>query len=305
MRNLVCLVMVIFVLLPLCTINAQEDHVRVAQLQQLLQETNAGWTAGVTSMSQIPLVEFQDRLGLILSEDPEHQAQVNYTRPDLSKTTPKYVNWQAKGFVTSVKNQARCGSCYAFASCGLLESYYLITENLRLDLSEQYFMMKTKVGDLLGGCKGNNLWVCAATCIAYGPTTEDCCPYKAVEEACPSACSNKTYGALTATTGEVAGFQQVLSEQSPIAVGFMVYEDFRNYTGGVYKYVQGEFLGGHAVLIVGYNREQGYWIVKNSWGTDWGETCDGKDGERGYFRIAFNECLIEVPYMGPFYTPTK
>ena len=65
---------------------------------------------------------------------------------------------------------------------------------------------------------------------------------------------------------------------------FRVYEDFTAYESGVYEHVTGDYLGGHAVTLVGYNKTEKYWIVKNSWGTDWGED--------GYFRIKMGEVGI-------------
>ena len=273
---------------------------RVVSLQKMIDTTHAGWKAGETSMSRLSTIEFQQRLGLVIGEYADTDPKVQQGIMEAREALPSYVNWKEKGFVTPIKDQGHCGSCYAFASCALLESFYMIHYQKTLDLSEQYFMMKTKVGDLFGGCKGNNLWVCAAACIAFGAPTEECCPYKAVEESCPAPC-DKNYKAFCLATGQIEGFQQVLATHGPIVVGFMVYEDFRDYKSGVYKYVHGKFLGGHAVLIVGYNKAKGYWIVKNRWGNDWGEPCDGKTGEAGYFRIAFGQCLIETPFMGPFY----
>ena len=71
----------------------------------------------------------------------------------------------------------------------------------------------------------------------------------------------------------------------PIVAAFDVYEDFRDYTGGIYEHVWGDYLGGHAVAIVGYNDAENYWIVKNSWGTGW--------GENGWFRIRYGQCNID------------
>lgn len=71
--------------------------------------------------------------------------------------------------------------------------------------------------------------------------------------------------------------------------GYTVYEDFYSYAGGVYQHIYGNSVGGHAVAFIGYGEENGvkYWIIRNSWGPEW--------GEKGFFRIlrGSNECGIE------------
>jgi hypothetical protein len=69
--------------------------------------------------------------------------------------------------------------------------------------------------------------------------------------------------------------------ERPIPTSMTVFEDFLFYKSGVYHHVTGEALGGHAVLIVGYNDDEGYWIVKNSWGREWGED--------GLFRVRYDD----------------
>lgn len=91
-----------------------------------------------------------------------------------------------------------------------------------------------------------------------------------------------------------------LVKNGPMAVAFEVYNDFMNYKSGVYHHtgLQDRFnpfeITNHAVLLVGYGTDmrdpsmpQDYWLVKNSWGTGW--------GEEGYFRIrrGTDECSIE------------
>ncbi|EYC19985.1 hypothetical protein Y032_0023g813 [Ancylostoma ceylanicum] len=76
----------------------------------------------------------------------------------------------------------------------------------------------------------------------------------------------------------------------PVVASMRVFTDFYSYNGGVYVYTGGDDQGGHAVKIIGWGKERGtpYWLVANSWNTDWGEN-------GGYFRIlrGSNHCEIE------------
>lgn len=87
--------------------------------------------------------------------------------------------------------------------------------------------------------------------------------------------------------------EKALVRDGPLQTAFSVYQDFFHYESGIYHHITGELMGGHAVEIVGYGAETGteYWIIKNSWGSDWGES--------GYFRIlrGVNECGIEQTVM--------
>ena len=67
-----------------------------------------------------------------------------------------------------------------------------------------------------------------------------------------------------------------------------VYRDFFSYRSGIYSYVKGPYKGDHAILLVGYNDAGQYFIVKNSWGTGWGEA--------GYFRIAYSDVTSVVNF---------
>jgi cathepsin B len=83
--------------------------------------------------------------------------------------------------------------------------------------------------------------------------------------------------------------KQEIMKHGPIEVDFSVYADFPSYKSGVYKHVTGEFLGGHAVRMLGWGVENGtpYWLIANSWNTDW--------GDNGFFKIlrGKDECGIE------------
>ncbi|GMR39462.1 hypothetical protein PMAYCL1PPCAC_09657, partial [Pristionchus mayeri] len=117
---------------------------------------------------------------------------------------------------------------------------------------------------------------------------------------CTSQCTNadyptkyaddKYYGkSAYAVKRSVDAIKQEIFENGPVEAAFTVYEDFDQYTGGIYRHVAGDVLGGHAVKMIGWGSENGtpYWLVANSWNVEW--------GEQGFFRIiqGTNECGIE------------
>ncbi|KIH54085.1 papain family cysteine protease [Ancylostoma duodenale] len=85
--------------------------------------------------------------------------------------------------------------------------------------------------------------------------------------------------------------RQEIYKNGPVVAVFKVYDDFNHYKEGIYVHKWGRETGAHAVKIVGWGRENGtdFWLIANSWNTDWGEN-------GGYFRIARgnNECDIEA-----------
>jgi hypothetical protein len=81
--------------------------------------------------------------------------------------------------------------------------------------------------------------------------------------------------------------------RKPVIGGMQVFEDFMTYRSGIYESVIGEFLGWHAVAIIGYDDDEQCWIGKNSWGAGW--------GENGFFRISYGQCSIDSKVL--FYDP--
>jgi C1A family cysteine protease len=86
----------------------------------------------------------------------------------------------------------------------------------------------------------------------------------------------------------VESVKAALVKYGPLATGYLVFEDFMYYSSGIYKHTTGSQQGGHAVIIVGYNDAEKYFIVKNSWGPSW--------GENGYFRIAYSEMTSDTSF---------
>lgn len=118
--------------------------------------------------------------------------------------------------------------------------------------------------------------------------SDACVPYTSgdgSEASCPVACSGSGSSEKykcpvpTSSLDSDQAIQAAVMTVGAVEVGFSVYEDFMNYDGGIYSYQEGQYLGGHAVKIVGWGKQYStfYWIVQNSWGPSWGES--------GFFRI--------------------
>ncbi len=88
-------------------------------------------------------------------------------------------------------------------------------------------------------------------------------------------------GDWTPVEATVDALKQAVASYGPLVTTFKVYEDFYSYGSGVYSYTSGNFVGWHAVQIVGYDDSSKSFLVRNSWNIFWGEA--------GYFQIAYGE----------------
>jgi len=238
---------------------------------------------------------------------------------EMTKDLPESYDWRnvnGKSFVTPIRNQGQCGSCYSFASMGCLEAGVAIATNGRIMpvFSPQYIVSCSNYSQ---GCDGGFPYLIAGKFAQdYGVILEQDMPYLGHDQTCPKVYVPQVY---VSDYGYVGGFyggcnealmRLALVKKGPLVIGFNVTNDFMHYKTGIYtKPELQETSDGfnpfevtnHAVLVVGYGEENGvkYWIVKNSWGTEWGED--------GYFRIrrGTDELGLESlavyakPYIGP------
>merc|ERR1719236_250729 len=182
---------------------------------------------------------------------------------------------QWPGLIHPIRDQQRCGSCWAFSASEVLSDRVAIATKKASPVLSPEDMVSCDKGDM--GCQGGQLPMAWDYLKDTGIVTDTCFPYSAVK-----------------------GVQNMMKEimtNGPIQVAFKVYKSFMSYKTGVYSKHFWELLpeGGHAVKIVGWGTENGtdYWLVANSWNTSW--------GDEGFFKIkrGSNQCGIET--MGPPY----
>jgi len=248
------------------------------------------------------------------------------------KEVPKSWDWRnvngGQNFVSPVRHQDMCGSCYVFASAGEVEARIRIASNNTAQpvLSTQQVVDCSPYSQ---GCDGGFPYLIAGKWGQdYGFVDEICYPYEGHNNVCRDPglkhemkdhdgvkfyskddCANRYYTAMYRYVGGYYGncdeeaMKAELFRHGPMAVGFMVLDDFRYYKSGIYRHTgirsnvnklaKGFEETNHAVLIVGYGHcdkhNLDYWIVKNSWGDMW--------GEQGYFRIVRGEDNVGIESM--------
>ncbi|XP_060074766.1 procathepsin L-like [Ylistrum balloti] len=202
--------------------------------------------------------------------------------------TDDSVDWRTKGYVTEVKNQEQCGSCWAFSTTGSLEGQTFKKTGKLVSLSEQNLVdCSKKQGN--HGCKGG-LMDFGFKYIQEnkGIDTEESYPYRGKDGKCKFEANNvgaTDTGFVDVKSKSVSSLQQAVSTIGPISAGMDAsHPSFQLYRSGVYKERKCSSTKlDHGVLVVGYGSEgeEDYWIMKNSWGKSW--------GMKGYFNIERSE----------------
>jgi uncharacterized protein YjdB/predicted secreted protein len=204
---------------------------------------------------------------------------------------PQSFNWCDEYGCTPIKDQGNCGSCWAFATAGVFENEIKIKDNKTVDLSEQYLISCNDEGYSCNGgwwahdyhqdqfVKGES---------EAGAVSEATKKYAAANISCapqPNAKIAKieSWSSISSNPNAVpstAAIKQAIYDHGPIAAAVCVDFAFNNYSGGIFK-GSSQSCGAvnHGIVLVGWNDDGQYWILRNSWGTWWGEA--------GYMNIGY------------------
>ncbi|HBX50873.1 MAG TPA: hypothetical protein DEH02_07380 [Bacteroidales bacterium] len=234
-----------------------------------------------------------DVFQITLVSDGKYQG--NYTPPLKSKfvskhtpsSTPKSVpssfSWQSE--CSPIKYQGTCGSCWAFAAVGAFEANINIIDHVVKNLSEQWMVNCSTHGDCSGG------WCPFGDWMSPGAVYEIDEPYQSVDGTCQPSYPYHEQIDLFGSAYSDADIKQAIYDYGPVwscvyASGY----GFSGYSGGISMYDDGGGVVDHAIVLVGWkdtllsNGSSGYWILRNSWGSGW--------GENGYMRIAYGVNLV-------------
>jgi len=251
-------------------------------------KSNKTFLLAMNKFGDLTAEEFATLYKGLKYDHADHMSKVSHLpREERNINAPASWDWREKGAVTQVKNQGQCGSCWSFSTTGSTEGANFLKTGRLVSLSEQNLIDCSAVyGN--DGCNGGLMDYAYEYIIKNrGIDTEASYPY---EGQGPLTCRYNpanSGGSLVSYTDVASGDEAALLNAAaiePVSVAIDASKDtFQFYSGGVYYESSCSSTQlDHGVLVVGWGSQNGqdYWIVKNSWGADW--------GLRGYILMARN-----------------
>ena len=299
-KSIYYIITAIFFMAFVAPISMAADHQRVAPLTahdiQILQDKadseGHNFKLGQSAATERPSYFLHGRI----DPDSTHSYLLNsvYNEPlQTYGTLPSSWDWRTNGGSVTVRDQGNCGSCWAFSTMGPLEHAIKIKDGVELNLAEQQLVdcNTHNYGCANGGYNSMDMLK------SNGAALETCYPYTAKDGTCKTSCAlghkidswawvaGSSNG--TPTTDQI---KAAIYTYGPISVSVACDSTFDAYKSGVFTHNYTGSLN-HMVVLVGWSDTDGAWIMRNSWGTSWGES--------GYMRIKYGVSKIgsEAAYL--------
>jgi len=271
--------------------NPSDFDIHTLNKKEIIEESNFKMKQNFTDIDSL-----YERCGLVEPIDWWVNARFDPCLP--TRDLPESFDWRdvnGTDFTTPIKNQGSCGSCWAFATVAPLECNIKIKDGDEVDLSEQWLVNCNQDGwDCDGGWWAHDYheWK-NDSCNGTGAVLESYCPYTGQDDTCGCPyphdylINNWSYIGTYNELPPINSIKQAIMDYGPVSAAVCTNTPFHNYDGGIFTGPSCSNIN-HAVTLVGWNDSQGsegVWILRNSWGTDWGED--------GYMRIEYG-----VSYVG-------
>jgi hypothetical protein len=229
--------------------------------------------------SQVALA--QHPTGLVVPKDWQKTAK--FEAPlNSAVALPASFDWRTSG-LTDIRNQGSCGSCWAFSTTAVIDDLVKLKLGVISNAAEQYLVSCNTQG---WSCNGG--YFAHSMHVNPGAVTESEYPYTGTDSACkPGGLSHSyklaSWAYLPAPSSgipSVADIKNAIYNYGPVSVAVYADSNFQAYRGGVFSSCVNTTSINHAVNLVGWDDENQAWIMRNSWGSGW--------GEQGYMRIKYN-----------------
>jgi len=203
---------------------------------------------------------------------------VDATTQSSPSALPAKFSWKDQSAVTPIKNQGSCGSCWAFAACGVFESLILAKDRVTRDLSEQWLVNCAGYS-----CKGG--WCPFKQFTSKGAVYEADVPYQGADGSCKSSYTYHEKSDMQAIDipNSTEQIKQAIYKYGPVWTAVTVGSSFQGYKSCVLTKSDPGAIN-HAVVLCGWDDATSSWVLRNSWGASW--------GEQGYMKIKYGVCSI-------------
>ncbi|KAM3720267.1 Cathepsin [Dirofilaria immitis] len=251
---------------------------------------------GINHLADMLPEEFDKLLGFVGSKMRIRNKFQNISRIKLKGPLPDKIDWRDSGAVTAIKDQGNCGSCWAFSAVGALEGQHFLQTGKLINFSEQNLIDCSSNDNYDNyGCLGGFILEAFRYVVDNdGINTEESYPYDGYENSCRFSTGNigtSAYGARSLPVGDELQLQAAIAMIGPISVAINA-STMKFYQKGIISTHKCSTGLNHAVLAIGYGTELvklgngtkklfDYWLIKNSWGNEW--------GINGYLKLARNQ----------------